>query len=100
MKSLFIVALMFVGSVSFAGPQQEKMKVCNQQATGKKGAERQAFMKQCLSSTGAPAVAPIVAGPATSSMSPQERMKACNKQAQGKKGPERQKFMSECLKAK
>jgi hypothetical protein len=30
-------------------PQQEKMRECNKQATGKKGAERRAFMKTCLS---------------------------------------------------
>jgi hypothetical protein len=29
--------------------QQEKMKLCAKEATGKKGAERKAFMKSCLS---------------------------------------------------
>ena len=29
--------------------QQERMRDCNKQATGKKGAERKAFMKTCLS---------------------------------------------------
>ena len=29
--------------------QQAKMKQCNTDATGKKGAERKAFMKECLS---------------------------------------------------
>jgi len=29
--------------------QQEKMKFCAKEATGKKGAERKAFMKSCLS---------------------------------------------------
>jgi hypothetical protein len=29
--------------------QQDKMRLCNKQATGKKGAERKAFMKTCLS---------------------------------------------------
>jgi hypothetical protein len=29
--------------------QQNKMKTCNKDATGKKGAERKAFMKECLS---------------------------------------------------
>jgi hypothetical protein len=29
--------------------QQDKMRNCNKQATGKKGAERKAFMKTCLS---------------------------------------------------
>jgi len=36
-----------------AGPvkisQQDKMRLCAKQATGKKGAERKAFMKTCLS---------------------------------------------------
>jgi len=30
-------------------PQQQKMKDCNKQATGKKGDERKAFLKGCLS---------------------------------------------------
>jgi hypothetical protein len=30
--------------------QQERMRGCSKQATGKKGAERKAFMKTCLSS--------------------------------------------------
>ena len=29
--------------------QQEKMKLCAKQASGKKGAERKTFMKDCLS---------------------------------------------------
>ena len=29
--------------------QQEKMRLCSQQATGKKGQERKTFMKTCLS---------------------------------------------------
>jgi len=32
-----------------AGSQQNRMKDCNKQATGKKGAERKSFMKSCLS---------------------------------------------------
>ena len=31
------------------GSQQNRMKECNKQATGKRGAERKAFMKSCLS---------------------------------------------------
>jgi hypothetical protein len=71
-----------------ATPQQEKMKACNEQARDKKGDERKAFMKSCLS-----------AKPAEDTKaSQQEKMKACNKQAGDKKGDERKKFMSECLK--
>jgi hypothetical protein len=36
--------------VSAPGSQQNRMRECNKQATGKKGAERKAFMKTCLSS--------------------------------------------------
>lgn len=65
--------------------QQEKMVACNQQAEGKKGDDRRAFMKQCLS-----------AKPATQ----QDKMKACNQQAGDTKGDDRKKFMSECLRKK
>ncbi|WP_042298808.1 PsiF family protein [Paraburkholderia kururiensis] len=75
-----------------ANTQQQKMKACNTQASGKKGDERKAFMKQCLSA-GAPAAA---SGP----MSQQDRMKMCNQQAAGKKGDERKAFMKSCLSTK
>jgi psiF repeat-containing protein len=38
-------------------PQQQKMKQCNADAKGKKGDERKAFMKECLSAK--PADAPV-----------------------------------------
>jgi len=52
-----LIALVVLGSslamapMAFAGPQQEKMKVCSKTAKTKslKGAERKAFMKKCLS---------------------------------------------------
>jgi hypothetical protein len=71
--------------------QQSKMTVCNKEAGDKKGDERKAFMKSCLS-----------AKPAASDKktAQQERMKTCNLDAKDKKGDERKKFMSECLKAK
>lgn len=65
-------------------PQQNKMAVCNKEAEGKKGDERKAFMKTCLSAQ----------KPATQ----QNKMKTCNAEATGKKGDERKAFMSECLK--
>ncbi len=65
-------------------PQQTKMAMCNKDAADKKGDERRAFMKTCLSAKKA---------------SPQQsKMKACNAEATGKTGDERKKFMSECLK--
>ena len=71
-------------------PQQEKMKNCNAQASDKKGDERKAFMKECLS-----------AKPMKATTAQQEKMKVCNKEASGKelKGDERKKFMSSCLSA-
>ena len=72
-------------------PQQQKMKDCNTQATGKTGDDRKAFMKECLS-----------AKPAAKQGTPQqEKMKMCNKAASEKalKGDDRKKFMSSCLRA-
>jgi hypothetical protein len=62
--------------------QQTKMGACNADAGDKKGDERKAFMKTCLSNK-----------PATQ----QDKMKTCNKDATGKKGDERKAFMKECL---
>ncbi|WP_322029978.1 PsiF family protein [Paraburkholderia sp. J76] len=73
-----------------ANSQQNKMNVCNTQAGDKKGDDRKAFMKQCLSAAGAPAP----------TMTQQERMKACNAQAGDKKGDDRKAFMKTCLSTK
>ena len=74
-----------------ANEQQNKMATCNKDAAGKKGDERKAFMKECLSSK--------PAAPAAGNTQ-QNKMATCNKEATGKKGDERKQFMSECLKAK
>ena len=66
--------------------QQSKMAACSKDADGKKGDERKAFMKECLS-------AKKEAAPATQ----QSKMKTCNVDAKGKKGDERKAFMKECL---
>ena len=66
--------------------QQSKMGTCNKEAGDKKGDERKAFMKECLSAKPAEAV------------SQQSNMKTCNVDAKDMKGDERKKFMSECLK--
>ena len=72
--------------------QQSRMKSCNADAAGKKGDERKAFMKTCLSGGTA------MAAPATP-MTQQEKMKKCNGDATGKKGDERKTFMKTCLSA-
>ena len=73
-----------------ATEQQSKMTTCNKEAGGKKGDERKAFMKECLSNKPAAAPSPQKAQ--------QEKMKTCNTEAKGMKGDERKKFMSDCLK--
>ena len=65
--------------------QQSKMADCNKQAGEKKGDERKAFMKTCLSAK---------------EETQQDKMKACNASAKGKTGDERKAFMKECLSGK
>ncbi|MDM0054752.1 PsiF family protein [Variovorax fucosicus] len=64
--------------------QQSKMGTCNKDAGEKKGDDRKAFMKECLS-------APKV--------TQQDKMKTCNADAKTKalKGDPRKAFMKECL---
>ena len=62
--------------------QQSKMATCNKDAADKKGDERKAFMKECLSKH----------------ETQQDKMKRCNVEAKGKAGDDRKQFMSECLK--
>ena len=94
MKKLFVAGMLLAfGGAAFAAEptaQQNKMKTCNAEATGKKGDERKAFMKQCLSAQPAPAVP----------LTQQDKMKKCNGDAVGKKGDERKVFMKACLSAK
>jgi hypothetical protein len=91
-------------------PQQQKMKDCNAQATGKTGYERKAFMSTCLkgdstaaaapAASPAAAAAPAAAAPAKP-LTQQQKMKACNVDANSKhlKGDERSAYMSTCLKS-
>lgn len=74
--------------------QQEKMTTCNKQATGKKGDDRKAYMKQCLS---ADAAATDGKAPSASQQAQRDKMKSCNTDAQSMKGDERKKFMKTCL---
>ena len=79
------------GASAPMGKQQSKMADCNKDAGEKKGDERKAFMKTCLS-----AKAPMAAA---KPMTQQEKMKACNADPKAKaaKGDERKAFMKECL---
>jgi len=88
-----IAALALTGllaSPAFAeNSQQTKMADCNKQAGDKKGDDRKAFMKNCLSASSAMA--------ASAPMSQQDKMKMCNTQAGDKKGDDRKAFMKTCL---
>ena len=93
MKQL-LVAMLLAAPIVFnpavaATAQQSKMATCNKDAEGKKGDERKAFMKECLSNK-----------PKASDgqKTQQDKMKACNADAKDKKGADRKAFMKECLK--
>ena len=95
-KILSVVAMGLFLSMGLAhaadehmGKQQSKMGVCNKEAGDKKGDERKAFMKNCLSAK--------PAAEASKKTTQQEKMKTCNADAKGKKGDERKAFMKECL---
>ena len=53
-KTILVSAALAALSLSVSAregtPQQSRMAACNKDAVGKKGDERKAFMKQCLSS--------------------------------------------------
>ncbi|MDR5779419.1 PsiF family protein [Caballeronia sp. LZ065] len=86
---LAVLSLTFGANAAFAAnSQQTKMGDCNKQAGDKKGDDRKAFMKSCLSAAPAAASAP---------MTQQQKMTACNQQASGKKGDDRKTFMKTCL---
>lgn len=68
--------------------QQKLMGTCNTEAAGKKGDERKAFMKGCLSDKAAAAAKP---------MTQQEKMAACSKANKGKKGDAYKNAQKECL---
>ena len=67
--------------------QQERMKSCNKEATGKKGDERKAFMSNCLK--GKPAAEAAAPAPADA---------ACAEKATEKKltGAAKSSFMKKC----
>lgn len=98
MKIQSAIAALMMGGLLAAAPafadnsQQSKMTTCNAQAGDKKGDDRKAFMKSCLSAT--PAAA------ASAPLTQQEKMKTCNTQAADKKGDDRKAFMKTCLSSK
>ena len=100
MKTLVALVAMTLafaaGTAQAATAQQNKMKECNASAGDKKGDERKAYMKECLSAKPADDATPA----SNAKTAQQEKMKSCNKEAgeKGLKGAERKSFMSGCLK--
>ena len=95
-STLMLAALLITPHLSYAGAQQNKMKTCSADADAKgrsgegKGADRKAFMKECLAAKAAKPAA---------GATQQNKMTTCNKDAKAKNlaGDERKKFMKECL---
>jgi len=89
--------LFTTGYAAAEDAQQAKMKTCNAEAKQKalKGADRESFMKTCLSAGGET----TAAKPMTAQ---QMKMKTCNADAtaKGLKGTDRKAFMKTCLSAK
>lgn len=83
--SLFALA---AAPVAMASPQTDKMKSCNAEAKDKKGDERKAFMKTCLSGKSADA-SPAAAACAT---------KAVSKDGKPLAGAAKAAFMKKCEK--
>jgi hypothetical protein len=83
--ALLACTAMAVQAQDKAPKQQTRMGECNKEAGDKKGDDRKAFMKNCLTDK---------------KKAQQEKMKTCNKDAGDKKlkGEDRKKFMSDCLK--
>ena len=84
--ALLCAAPAFAADTKATNSQQNKMSDCNKQAGDKKGDERKAFMKTCLSN--APA----------KPMTQSEKMSMCNKKTAGMAKDERSKAQSECMK--
>ncbi|HVO90225.1 MAG TPA: PsiF family protein [Casimicrobiaceae bacterium] len=86
MSMVLAGALLVPAIPSFAqapNPQQERMKACNAQAGDKKGDERKAFMKDCLSAE---------------KKKYDSKMAECNAKTKGMKKDEANKARSECMK--
>jgi hypothetical protein len=82
--SLFAVGM---ASNALATPQQDKMKSCNVEAKGKKGDERKAFMKECLSA----------GKPAAGAASADCEKKAVSKDGKPLAGAAKSSFMKKCV---
>jgi hypothetical protein len=96
MSALFATVAFAADPAPAANSQQSKMSACNKDAAGKKGDERKAFMKDCLSAK----PAADKKAPSAAQQAQRDKMKTCNADAKSMKGDERKKFMSKCLSKK
>lgn len=87
--SLFAIGM---AANALATPQQDKMKSCNAEAKGKKGDERKAFMKECLS-----ADKPGAASTASTGASADCEKKAVSKEGKPLAGAAKSSFMKKCV---
>ncbi len=91
MKNLMLLiaasAMLAAAPAMADNAQQNKMKACNASAADKKGDERKAFMRTCLSAKPAAAA------------KPESKMAMCNKKTAGMTKDDRAKAQSECMKA-
>ena len=74
------------GGVPAHGGQQNRMATCAKEAMGKKGDERRAFMKECLSTGKKAANDPEAV-----------KLKACKAEAKGLRGNERKDAIAQCV---
>lgn len=91
----FMAAMSLAAAEKTLTPQQQRMTLCNQQATAQTlaGDARKRYMSDCLKNT--------KTEQGQKSLTPQQqRMRECNMQAtqQSLKGDDRKKFMGACLK--
>lgn len=94
-KLIAILCLSLLSTYSFAGPQQEKLKACSAdaKASGKIGAERRPFMRQCMRDGMTDAQV------AEKRAMRKEKNKACraDARASGKRGAERKAMIRACM---
>jgi len=95
--STLILGLTLSGTALADNAQQSRMADCNKQATGKKGDDRKAFMKACLSGQTTAAPAPVDKNGKPLSAQ-QIKMKDCAAANKGKKADDYKAGMSQCMK--
>ncbi|MEP7275823.1 MAG: PsiF family protein [Betaproteobacteria bacterium] len=83
MTILGLFAAGAVPALAAENAQQERMKVCNKEASDKKGDDRKKFMSTCLSDK---------------KKVDDNKMASCNTKSKGMKADERKRFMSDCMK--